>query len=226
VRGVLCDNHAMAPSSSSLRRVSTVDALADAIRKRILSGELTPGAPVREIEVSEQYGVGRHSVRAALQALVHEGLLRHQANHGAFVPEFSASDVTDLFVLRTALEVEAGLQIVKRRIAIPTAAAAVEELEGLRGDEPWDEVTEIDLTFHRALIEALDSERANRVFASLQAELRLLLAQLQGNYPRPEAVGAEHRLVLDALLGRSAGRATTAVREHLDVGLEDILQRL
>jgi DNA-binding GntR family transcriptional regulator len=32
--------------------------------------------------------------------------------------------------------------------------------------------------------------------------------------------------VLDALLGRSVPQATRAAREHLDVGLQDILERL
>ena len=61
---------------AALARVSTVDALVDALRHRVLSGELAPGAAMREVELSEEYGVGRHSLRAALQALVHEGLLR------------------------------------------------------------------------------------------------------------------------------------------------------
>jgi DNA-binding GntR family transcriptional regulator len=213
----------MASSGPLLTRVSTVEALVDALRRRVLSGELAPGAAMREVELSQEYRVGRHSLRAALQTLVHEGLLRHEPNRGTFVPELSGDDVRDLFLVRTALEVETARQIVKRRLDIAPAARAVEQLEALRGDEPWDEVIEIDLGFHRALVDALGSVRASRLFASLGSELRLLLAQLQANYERPDAVGAEHRLVLDALQSRSVSRATGAVREHLDVGLQDIV---
>jgi DNA-binding GntR family transcriptional regulator len=216
----------MASTGPSLSRVSTVEALVDALRRRVLSGELAPGAPMREVELSQEYRVGRHSLRAALQTLVHEGLLRHEPNRGTFVPELSGDDVRDLFLVRTALEVETARQIVKRRLDIAPAARAVEQLEALRGDEPWDEVIEIDLGFHRALVDALDSVRASRLFASLGSELRLLLAQLQANYERPDAVGAEHRVVLDALQSRSVSGATGAVREHLDVGLQDIVAGL
>ncbi len=216
----------MSSARPTLERISTVDALTEALRRRVLSGELAPGAQMREVELSTEYGVGRHSLRAALQALVHDGLLRHEPNRGAFVPEFSADDIADLFLVRTVLEVETARQIVKRRLDITPAVQAVERLEALRGDEPWDEVTEIDLGFHRSLVDALGSPRASRLFASLDAELRLLLAQLQANYERPDAVGAEHRLVLDALQSRSASRAANAAREHLEVGLRDILTLL
>src|SRR4051794_13505606 len=105
----------------SLQRVSTVDALSEALRGRVLSGSLPPGAQLREIELTEEYGVGRHSLRAAMQALVHEGLLRHEPNHGVFVPRLSRADVEDLFLVRTALEVEVARQIVEHRRPIPAA---------------------------------------------------------------------------------------------------------
>ena len=47
-----------------LQRTTTVDALADALRARILDGALAPGARLRERELCEQYGVARHSLRA------------------------------------------------------------------------------------------------------------------------------------------------------------------
>jgi DNA-binding GntR family transcriptional regulator len=88
------------------------------------------------------------------------------------------------------LEVEAVRLISLRRLDIGAAEPAVARLEALKGDEPWDEVIEIDLGFHRALVDAIQSPHASRLFASQLSELRLLLAQLQRNYTRPEAIGA------------------------------------
>src|SRR3954469_1178413 len=132
-------------ADAALHRVSTVEALVVALRSRILTGQIGPGAQMREVELSSEFGVGRHSLRAALQALTHEGLLHHELNRGVFVPEFSEQDVEDLFLLRGALETEAARLIVVRRAPLDDAVAAVEELERLTGDEPWDEVIEIDL---------------------------------------------------------------------------------
>jgi DNA-binding GntR family transcriptional regulator len=206
-----------------LERVSTVEALVSSLRSRVLAGHLAPGTQLREVELAEAYGVGRHSLRAALQVLVLEGLLRHEANRGVFVPQLSHEDVRDLFLLRTPLEVEAVRVIVRQGIPIPRAVEVVEALEALRGDEPWDEVIELDLSFHRALIQGLGSPRFTRTFGALLSELRLLLAQLKPHYERVDQIGAEHREVLEAILGGRVQRAERAVRQHMAQGVIDIL---
>ena len=62
-----------------LELTSTVDALAAALRPRILEGELAGGARLREQELSDDYGVARHTLRAALRALAAEGLVQDRA---------------------------------------------------------------------------------------------------------------------------------------------------
>jgi len=207
----------------SLQRVSTVDALAEALRHEVLSGAIAPGSQLREVELATTYRVGRYSLRAALQRLAHEGVVRHEPNRGVFVPELSSDDVVDLFLLREALETEAVRLLVHRGTDVDAAGAALAEMEALEGDEDWDHVTEIDLRFHRSLIDALGSARMSRVFGAMQAELRLLLAQLQPHYDRPDKVGAEHRLVFDAITGGDPAAAERRMREHLEQGVEDIL---
>ena len=69
----------------SLQRVSTVDAIAAALRTRILDGELGAGERLREIELADAYGVARHSLRAALRTLAAEGLVAIEPNRGASV---------------------------------------------------------------------------------------------------------------------------------------------
>ena len=75
----------MSPAAP-LARTTTVDSLADALRARILAGELEPGAPLREQHVSADYRVARH-IRAALRALAGEGLVQIETHRGARVTE-------------------------------------------------------------------------------------------------------------------------------------------
>lgn len=213
----------MAERIQTLPRVSTVDALAAVLRRQVLTGELPPGSQLREIELAQGFGVGRHSLRAALQALVHEGILHHEPHRGVFVPQMEASDVEDLFRLRTALEVEAARTLVLRGAAVADAVRCVEALEALSGEEPWDEVIELDLGFHRALIDAVGSRHLSKAFASLQAQLRLMNAQLRPQYERADKVGREHRAVLDAILGGDVAAAERAVRAHLEHGVQEIV---
>lgn len=211
-------------SARSLNRISTVDALTQALRGQILNGELAPGTQLREVELASAYGVGRYSLRAAMQALVYEGLLRHEPNRGVFVPRLSGADVKDLFVLRIALETEAARQVVEARADLSAMNAALLEMEAITDETPWDQIIDVDLRFHRELIDAVGSERMLRTFTSLQSELRLLLAQLKARYDRPDTLGAEHRIVYDALVGSRVPTAVKQVREHLELGVEDILR--
>jgi DNA-binding GntR family transcriptional regulator len=57
-------------------RLSTVDTLTEALRRRILDDELRPGMALREEQLSREYGVARHSLRSALRALQVEGLVQ------------------------------------------------------------------------------------------------------------------------------------------------------
>ena len=90
-----------------LVRISTVDALASAIRGRIFEGDPAPGDRRPERELTERYGVARHSVRAALRALAAEGLVVIEPHRGASVARLDADGIRSLFELRTALELEA-----------------------------------------------------------------------------------------------------------------------
>src|SRR6185437_8310267 len=60
--------------------------LREALRARILSGELPVGSLfATEQEVSERYAVSRTTVREAILGLVHEGLLVRKQGKGTFV---------------------------------------------------------------------------------------------------------------------------------------------
>src|ERR1700712_4054400 len=108
---------------------SLVDASTARIRASILNGELGPGVQLREVELGEALGVGRHSLRAALQALAHEGLVRHEPNRGAFVPRITAADVEDIFRLRLALESEAAREVT----AVPALTDILARMRALDG---------------------------------------------------------------------------------------------
>ena len=101
-------------SSQPLRRQSVVDELAAALRTAILDGTIAPGAPLREVELSERYGVARHTLRAALQRLAADGLVVVEPHRGARVATLDRAELVGLFDVRTALEVEAARLALER----------------------------------------------------------------------------------------------------------------
>jgi DNA-binding GntR family transcriptional regulator len=198
-----------------LPRVSTVAALTGDLSRRVLDGEFAPGTQLREAELTREYAVARHSVRAALQAMVHAGLIAHLPNRGAFVPQMSADDVVDLFRLRAAIEVEAVTELTESRYVSDEVLVALDGLGNLQPDARQSELIEADLRFHRALVDSLASERLSRVYADLQRQLELGLTQLRGHWGTSQTLRARHGNIVELIRSGTPSASAAEVRWHL-----------
>ena len=65
-----------------LEHLSTVDRVADELRRAVFDGELESGTPLREVALADSLGVSRSTVREALAALVGEGLATREPHRG------------------------------------------------------------------------------------------------------------------------------------------------
>ena len=209
-----------------LKTVSTVDAAADAVRELILDGGLEPGARLKEAEFSERLGVARHTFRAAAQILIGEGLLRRSPNRGLQLAILDAAGINDIFKLRAALELEAVRLVVLQEKPLEAAARAVEELNSLESGVPWRKVVDPDMAFHRAIIDATESERLARSFATVQSEILLCMAQLRPHYDHPSEVATEHRELLAPLLKHDLALAEERFRTHLNDAAANLTEAL
>ena len=211
-------------SVQPLQRVSTVDALAAALRDRILEGDLPAGSRLREQELTDGYGVARHTVRAALRALAVEGLVRIEPNRGASVTRLGPDDVLGLYELRTALEVEAVRLALERhdgRLPEPVYAA-VGRLSAVceRPRPSWSAMIEAHDSIHTAIVDAAGSPRISRAHAALSTETRLFLVSLKPDWT-PQKMAADHK----ALPRDLEARGPQALREHLRESAAAVLSR-
>lgn len=93
------------------------------ISEEILFGRLLPRERLVEDDLIERTGATRHAVRAALQALVRDGLVVHHPNRGAQVASFSPAEVEEITALREVLHAEAA-----RRIPLPAPPGLLDAL--------------------------------------------------------------------------------------------------
>jgi DNA-binding GntR family transcriptional regulator len=91
---------------AGLKRRTVTEAVADALRERILSGELGDGEQLRQDALATAYGVSRIPVREALRRLEAEGLVTFYPHRGAVVSQLSLDDILELFEIRAQLEPE------------------------------------------------------------------------------------------------------------------------
>jgi DNA-binding GntR family transcriptional regulator len=208
-----------------LETVSVVEALEEELVRRVLDGELAPGEHLRETELSEQYEVGRHTLRAAFDGLVHRGVLQRARNRGVFVREFTERDLAEIYELRTALEAQAFRSLAARR-AVPDAARdAIARLRALDAGSPRRLVVDADLAFHRAVVIGVGNGRLARAHEDLQVEIRLCLAQLVQGYATARELAAQHDDLLRAIESGRPARAEAAIRGHLEEATRWLIER-
>jgi DNA-binding GntR family transcriptional regulator len=205
-----------------LIRPSTVDLLAAELRRAILDGALPAGARLRERELCEDYGVARHTLRAALRALAAAGLVRIEPHRGARVARLEPDDVRALYELRAALELEAAHLALERhdgRLPAPVHAALSELTAACGRVAPWSEVNDAHVALHSAIVAASGSPRIVAAHDALNAELLLFLLQLRPHLPLDE-LAADHV----ALVERLPREGPSVLRDHLRRSAETLTE--
>ncbi|MDI6628185.1 MAG: GntR family transcriptional regulator [Rhodococcus sp. (in: high G+C Gram-positive bacteria)] len=221
----------------SSRRLTPIDArntsmvIADQIRDRIIDGSYAPGEQINEANVAAELEISRGPVREALQRLNQEGLLVSYRNRGVFVVELSSEDVTEIYESRAAIEVGAAWTLVHgdRARLLSTAdelSAIVMQMQPFIDRADWRGLAERDLAFHTALVAATRNSRMSRMYATLAAEARICMANLETAYYRPEALVEEHQLIVDLLLGSDWDALEKGVHEHMDTAIHDLTRAM
>jgi DNA-binding GntR family transcriptional regulator len=125
----------------------------------ILEHRLQPGTKLGEDELGTIFGVSRTIVRAALQALAHQGIVVIEKNRGAFVARPSLTEAVEVFEARKLVEAT----IVERAAERCTLADG--------------EAMRLHLTRERAAVARSDDNSAIR----LSGEFHILIAQIAGH---------------------------------------------
>ena len=144
---------------------SAVALAVDALRLRILRGDLAPGAHIGEQSLADELGVGRATLREALRDLEHDGLVVRVPGVGTRVISLSLEDAYEIGPPR----VPASPARVERLMA------AVADLE--RGAADGDEASSVpdSLAFHRAFIALSGNTRLTAAFETILYPLGLLM---------------------------------------------------
>ncbi|KOU55340.1 GntR family transcriptional regulator [Streptomyces sp. MMG1533] len=108
----------------SVPRILLRDRAYEAIRDAIVTGEIEPGAVVRDADLAERLGLSRAPVREAFARLAEEGLLESKPQSYTRVTPVVASDVRD------AAAVVGAMHELVTRVAVPRLFAA--DVEAMR----------------------------------------------------------------------------------------------
>jgi GntR family transcriptional regulator, rspAB operon transcriptional repressor len=196
-----------------------------ALKDAIVAGELSPAASIDKLELCERFGVSRFPVTTALNRLAYERLVVVEPQRGTYVAKIELGDVREWMMARRALEAEiAGecarhlaapaLDRVARNLRYQQAAVDGGDLDGFH---------ELDVAFHRLLIEELGLSRVGDMLESIRVHLDRVRRMLLPEPGRMRTTLAEHKAVYAAIRRRDPAAAGEAMRAHVDVVLGQLL---
>lgn len=215
---------------TSLRRSPLADLAVSQLRDQVLSGQWPVGARLpAETQLAQQLEVGRSTVREAIRALVHAGLLETRQGSGTYVrsvtqagdwePRLRRAAALEVYEIRQALEVQAGRLAAERRTGVDIAAISgcLAERQRARCRARDTAFVQADLAFHRAVVAAAHNLLLAEMFDSFGAVLREALAAIVSDSSLDDA-GADpaHSRLAAAIEAGDAAAAEHAVRDHLD----------
>jgi len=207
----------------TIDRITTAQRVAQALREKLLAGEIQPGTALREVAISESVGVARSTVREALQILAGEGLLTRSVHRGMSVRQLTPAELADLFQARRVLELaavaasESASRPARDRFA-ELAASLSEPAEA--GD--WMGFADRDASFHQALVSFLGSERLDACFAQIAADLRLVINALDRSDDDLRSQAARHQHLAELVLAGDIGAAQRDLQDQLEVAHEEM----
>lgn len=156
---------------------STAERVAAALRDDIIHGRLKPGMRLKDAELAARFDVSRNTLRDAVKQLSHDGLITSRRNAGGAVRQLSEADVRDIYAVRRTLEasgITASSRLPEEQLG--GLSVAIREASRAVSDERWGELSTASLQFHQALVALNGSERLDRFFANILAQLRLAFA--------------------------------------------------
>jgi DNA-binding GntR family transcriptional regulator len=198
-------------------RAGLYEQAANRLRSLIVRGDLAPGQPLIESDLSDALGVSRTPLREALKQLASEGLVELRLNRSAIVTPLRRDELIELFEALSGIE-----RCAAELAATRMVARDVGQLETLQARIEWHhdrgemrEYFEINQQIHRAIVGFARNGvlKATHDMLLPRAErARFLGLTVLGRWD--ESV-RDHREILDALKARDAGRAGQLLGHHV-----------
>lgn len=192
----------------------------DHLRDAIVDRRLAPGTKLNEAEVGTLFDVSRTVVRAALQALAFEGLVKTERNRGAFVANPTPEEARQVFASRRLIEPGLALAAAQRITAGEVAAFRdrlhrESELLGQRGPHARRAEIHASGDFHLLLARVAGNAILLRFMEELVARSSLVIA-LYGRSGASSCGHNDHGNILKALEERDGDRASRLLLTHID----------
>lgn len=214
---------------ATTRRAGLVEQVIEQMRELVATGEWLVGHRIpAEPELVNALGVGRNTVREAVRALAHAGLLEVRQGDGTFVRATSelsgalrrlcASELRDVLETRHAIEVEGARLAATRRTAseLRELTALLARRDKALADQAWAELAVKDTAFHLRLVECSHNAVLAELYRGFTEVVESSVATAVDLQRRPDGWHPSHGGLLTAIRDQDPERAAIEAGEFLE----------
>jgi DNA-binding FadR family transcriptional regulator len=213
---------------ATARRAGLVEQVIEQLRAEIRTGGFPLGERIPpEADLAATFGVGRNTVREAVRALAHAGLLEVRQGDGTFVRatteisgalrRLSGAELREVLELRRVLEVEGARLAARRRTESELAelTATLRRRDSALEEEHFDVAVHADAEFHRLVVHAAHNSLLGELYHGVTEAVLASVATTMDPDTR-HAGPVSHAELLSALANADAERATREAAGFLD----------
>ena len=188
------------------------------LKLQILTGAISPGTRMMEVELADEMGVSRTPIREAIRKLEKEGLVTIEPRKGAYASMISTEDMVEILEVRQDLEGLAAYFAADRM-----QPAQLEELKTVSEhyneavtSGSMEDMIKYDTRFHRIIVDSCH----NKILVQMIEQLQELVLRFRyiyyDNFKRAENMPEEHAAILGAIEKNSPDEAREAADVHID----------
>lgn len=207
---------AMATEDNVIAHVSLPEAVHAALRRRIINNEFAAGERLVESRISEEFGVSRTTLRAALRELARENLVEISNRHGCFVARMSSAEIEDSLYARYLLEASAAsndLHWITPELLV-SLEDQIENMKTASATGDMASVVDADTVFHGIILSAGGRARVAELWHMLDGQMGSLMRSSLDEQDNEVDIAQRHELVIEALRSGHADTIERAIRDH------------
>jgi GntR family transcriptional regulator, transcriptional repressor for pyruvate dehydrogenase complex len=212
-----------------VRRVNLTAQLIESLKAYMVENNLTPGSRLpTEKELTARFGVSRNILREALKSLQAVGLIEIRVGDGTYVKDFDYSTIMSHISSVLARKRQDLKHFIEARLVVEVGAlelvvagikdediARLEEIAARYYSAPTqEEGIELDLVFHRSLLEIARNPILTEFGSFLVKFFMEAHFFIGGPHSRPQT-SSSHRELIAALKARDVRRARETMRSHI-----------
>lgn len=187
------------------------------IYEAVLDHRLSPGTKLKEVPLSELFGVTRGTIRKAFTQLAAMKIIELRPNRGAIVASPTIEESRDLFSVRRTIEGSIvdnlARRITKAQVRHLKSLIKQEDLAYRRGEISAGLKLSVD--FHCVLASMAGNSVLVGVLEQLVSRTPLVVLAYRDPSKTSECANRDHAELVDALAAHDADRAVLAMTCHL-----------